>query len=168
MPDFIDVPPWVAAAIGDEVIPPAAPTIQVPITIPIAHAVPPLRQTPDPIAEDSATWTLSLSTGTVVRVHGMGLIGRDPAPRQGEVVSHSVGVGKSEKSVSKTHLAFGIDEVGFWVEDRNSTNGTAVVSATGVATPCVPGARTALKKGEIVRFGDLTATVSRPRSSPPA
>lgn len=162
MADFIDVPPWVAAAIDYDAAQPPARLVLVPGTIETAHAVPPTPQSQAPAAEQPPAWVMTISTGVVIPVRGFGLIGRDPAPRRGEVVDHSISVGNSEKSVSKTHLAFGLDDGQLWIEDRNSTNGTFVIAALGAATPCEPGRRTIIKAQESVRFGDLSLTIARP------
>lgn len=167
MAEFIDVPPWVVAAIEDVADQPPAQPLLVSGTREIANGNLPGSQNPDDFVEDSADWVISISTGIAIPVRGFGLIGRDPAPRRGETVEHSIAVGNGERSVSKTHLAFGLENGQFWVEDRNSTNGTAVVSAAGEATMCEPGRRTVVGARERIHFGKLSLTITRQGTAHP-
>src|SRR5690606_9242235 len=70
---------------------------------------------------------LRLWDGTELPLTGTALVGRNPAPRAGEPVPERlVAVPDERRSVSKTHLAVGVDGDGAWVRDRGSTNGTVV------------------------------------------
>jgi hypothetical protein len=64
-----------------------------------------------------------------------------------------------ELSVSKTHLAFGTDHQGLWIEDQNSTNGTAVVGPGGLALRCTPWQRYVVPDGARVVIGRRCFTV---------
>ncbi len=105
-------------------------------------------------------YRLAFDTGESLVVSGAGLIGRNPAPGQGEVADHLIPITDPDRSVSKTHVAFGIGPDGFWVIDRGSTNGTAV-TADGTRSEAEPGARVAVPEGGTVEFGDRSFTVSR-------
>lgn len=105
------------------------------------------------------TYRLAFDTGESLVVAGAGLIGRNPAPAPGEVTDHVIPITDPDRSVSKTHLAFGIGPDGFWVLDRGSTNGTAV-TADGVRTEAEPGAPVVVPVGGTVEFGDRSFTVA--------
>ncbi len=149
MADFIEVPDW-ARPPGSTPQPAAPPTHP---TAPPTHPAP-LAASPAPSAPAS-TWHFQLPGFNPVPVRGTGLIGRDPEPAAGETVEHLLAVGAHELSVSKTHVAFGVDGAGFWVVDRHSTNGVAV---DGVSIP--PGELVHVASGQRVRFGDLEFTAS--------
>lgn len=105
---------------------------------------------------------LVLDTGERVDVVGDGLIGRRPDPQPGIV--HVVCVDDPARSVSKVHLAFGLDGSGpgmLWVTDRGSTNGSVVVSPSGAESALPPGARAVVGVGWTVRFGERRLTVER-------
>ena len=98
-------------------------------------------------------WALRLPDGRELMLTGNGLVGRAPVAREGETVQHLVALADEERSVSKTHLAFGLDAGSLWVEDRGSTNGSALLLADGTERPCEPGVRTAVPAGAAVRVG---------------
>ncbi|MDQ1292565.1 MAG: hypothetical protein QG608_445 [Actinomycetota bacterium] len=64
-----------------------------------------------------------------------------------------------ELSVSKTHLVFGTDHQGLWIEDQNSTNGTAIVGPGGLALRCTPWQRYVVPDGARVVIGRRCFTV---------
>lgn len=133
---FIEVPDWVARR------PPARPPERTE------------AQAPAP------TWSVTLADGETFEVTGFGLIGRAPAAERGEPVVHLIGVGSGERSVSKTHVGFGVDPEGFWVIDRHSTNGTTVIRATGERQACRAGEIVRVADGDRVAFGDLEFSVN--------
>jgi uncharacterized RDD family membrane protein YckC len=98
-------------------------------------------------------WTLSVG-GRRIRVVGPGLLGRDPQPRPGEEVVHLVPVDDPQRSLSKTHLSFGVDDDGFWVCDRGSTNGTTVRTPAGDRQPCPPDTPVRIVAGSALLVGD--------------
>ncbi|MBT8226807.1 MAG: FHA domain-containing protein [Dactylosporangium sp.] len=106
-----------------------------------------------------------LDDGRAVTIGEMILIGRDPAPdpgaRPAERAAERVAVADPGLSVSKTHVAVGVDERGIWVVDRDSTNGTTVDDM-----PCVPGERTYVGSGGVVRLGDRTFVVRMAGAGP--
>lgn len=110
-------------------------------------------------ARHARSYELRFDTGEVVMVDGSGLVGRSPTPRVGERVEHLVPIVDPARSVSKTHLAFGIGPDGFWVSDRDSTNGTRAVSETGVVTDVLGDVRVTVAVGGTVEFGERQFTV---------
>jgi hypothetical protein len=98
-------------------------------------------------------WTLTFDHGAVVRAAPFGLVGRDPTPDASEYGAQLVAVPDTTRSVSKTHLAFGVDALGLWISDRHSTNGTIVVVG-GRGQPASPGDRVRVPYGATVQFGD--------------
>ncbi|MDR2895267.1 MAG: FHA domain-containing protein [Propionibacteriaceae bacterium] len=100
-----------------------------------------------PASPRRLTIELLFDTGAKVLVTGLTLIGRAPSGGGAALVA----LDDPDMSVSKTHLECGLDQGGFWVMDRGSTNGTAlwrggqhVVLAPRVSTRVLPGDRLAL------------------------
>lgn len=118
------------------------------------------RMSPTP-ARRTGSYQLRFDTGEVVMVGGSGLVGRNPTPRVGEQVEHLVPIIDPARSVSKTHLAFGVGPDGFWVSDRDSTNGTRTISETGVVTEVLHDVRVGVPSGGTVEFGERRFTVAR-------
>jgi len=87
------------------------------------------------------------------------LLGREPSARDGDPVAQLVKFDDTKLSVSKTHLAYGVDETGFWVTDRNSTNGTTVIEPSGQRIPCAPGTRHYVPVGGQVQIGQRRLTL---------
>ena len=144
---FIEVPDWARPA-DPRPLPRSAPAAAA-VAAPEAVQIP--RRAP--------RWTITLPGKAPIPVLGLGLVGRNPAAASGERVDHRVSVGEGEKSVSKTHLAFGVDGTGLWVEDRHSTNGTTVIDLNGRAIRCEPAERVYVESGGGVRCGDVEIRV---------
>lgn len=104
---------------------------------------------------------LHLWNGQEVPVTGFILLGRNPARREDELLPERiVTVPDERRSVSKTHLAAGVDGAGLWVRDRGSTNGTVVTLPDGAQVICAPGQQVRVPVGATVSFGDFWFTVS--------
>ncbi len=110
----------------------------------------------------AAAYRLQFDTGEALTITGSGLVGRNPAPAAGETAEHVIPIADPARSVSKTHLAFGVGPDGFWVLDRGSTNGTWTVTADGARAEAPPGIRVTVPVGSTVEFGDRRFTVSAP------
>lgn len=106
-------------------------------------------------------YVVTLDTGEAMSVSGPGVVGRRPQPPEGEPCDHVIAIEDPGRSLSRTHARFGIDGGVFWVEDRGSANGTAVVGTDGVVTELGPGERMVVTDGETVRLGERTFTVHR-------
>ena len=99
---------------------------------------------------------LAFDTGERVDVVGDGVVGR--APQGG--VAHVVAIDDPARSLSKTHLAFGLAGPGeLWVADRGSTNGTVVVRPDGAAATLPAGMRGVVTVGWSLRLGERTVRV---------
>ena len=109
-----------------------------------AHAAP----------RSGATFSLVFSTGESVRVSGSGLVGRNPTPAADEHVDYLVQIVDPQRSVSKTHLEFGVDGEQLWVRDRGSSNGTRLDSGTGAPVELAAGEWTAVERGTRIGIGD--------------
>jgi Predicted membrane protein len=109
----------------------------------------------DGIAADApVSFTLRMSTGERIVVSGTGLIGRRPIAQPGERPDQLVSVADTGRSVSKTHLEFGIQSGELWIIDRYSANGTSIVERSGVARRCEPSRRYRVGRGSRVEIGD--------------
>ncbi|GHD47240.1 RDD family protein [Mycetocola manganoxydans] len=180
--------PWEAPVIGSPeapgspppasstAVPPAAPASPVPTSrvTESAHPVPTASTPPasTPLAESPAravpaaapargsfSAELRFDDGIRVPVHGSGLLGRNPDPRPGEHIDHLIPVADATLQISKTHASFGFDEQGFWVSDRNSSNGTTVIPPSGDPVDLAVGQRLHLAPGTAVLIGGRRFTV---------
>lgn len=109
-----------------------------------------------PAAESQ--WTLRLDTGEPVDVARSGFIGRNPAApddRPAQLVVYP----DDTKSISKTHLSFGLDGPRLWVMDRRSTNGTRLIRLGKPETAVDVDRPTFLEAGDTLALGDRRITV---------
>lgn len=165
-PSEVSVAPVTAPAPPPEAsaapVPAPPPAPAQPTWPPVPLAKPSLGTT-DPVG---LSWTLHLDTGDALEVDGLVLIGRDPAPEVGETADHLVIIDDEGMSVSRTHVACRLDQDGFWVVDRDSTNGVAIESPAGRRTTCVSGARTRVAAPARVFFGDRWFAAPPAQSAP--
>ncbi|MGW6129817.1 RDD family protein [Cellulomonas sp. NPDC055163] len=108
---------------------------------------------------DPRAVALELSDGRTVTVEGTVLVGRNPVGTGSEQLVRVVDPGRS---VSKTHLQLGVDDLGLWVADRGSTNGTLVTLADGQQIVCGVEQRVRVPLGSTVSFGDCGLRVVPP------
>jgi hypothetical protein len=113
-----------------------------------------------PLAPTVRAYTLSFSTGETVTVLGSGLVGRRPMTQPGEHVDQLVTISDPARSVSKTHLEFGIEGQDLWICDRYSGNGTVARPLGGEARVCESGRRYRVTRGTRVDIGDQWFDVS--------
>lgn len=104
---------------------------------------------------------LVLSTGDAHIVSGPGLVGRRPTPEAGESARHLITVVDESRAVSKTHLAFGFEDGAFWVSDRWSANGSAIVVPGEASSPMEPGRRYRAVLGAVVILSTVSIRVDR-------
>jgi hypothetical protein len=102
---------------------------------------------------------LRVDSGEALTVGAYCLLGREPAPRDDDPAATLVKLEDPKLSVSKTHLAYGVDEQGLWVIDRNSTNGTTVIDPSGRRTACAAGARHYVPVGSQIQIAQRRLTV---------
>lgn len=114
----------------------------------------PARHTPASVPAAPGGVRLVFDTGEAFTVAGRGVVGRNPSTADSGVVAHVVPIDDPARSVSKTHLEFGAEDGAFWVLDRRSTNGSALVHADGTRERLTAGVRTAVPVGAVVEFGD--------------
>ena len=107
-------------------------------------------------------WMLRLDDGRNVAVDGLVLLGRNPQPRVGEEDATLIKVSDDTRTVSKSHLAVGVDVSGLYVMDRGSTNGTMVTAPDGGQRPCPPGDVVDVPADSVISFGDHWLEVHRP------
>lgn len=106
---------------------------------------------------------LVFDSGQVVPLTTTVLVGRDPAPMSAaDTNAQLASIADETFSISKTHFAVGLDEAGLWIEDRNSTNGTAVFGAAGERETLLPGERRQLPLGAVVSFGERRVQLKSP------
>lgn len=108
---------------------------------------------------DPRAVALELSDGRTVTVDGTVLVGRNPVGTGAEQLVRVVDPGRS---VSKTHLQLGVDDLGLWVADRGSTNGTLVTLTDGQQIVCGAEQRVRVPLGSTVSFGDCGLRVVPP------
>ncbi len=104
---------------------------------------------------------VALDTGEQAIVAGLLLVGRAPTPAGGDDGAGLLPVDDPSLSVSKTHLAVGVDRSGVWVQDRNSTNGSWLDEGVGQLRRLEPGVRTPVPPGTRVMIGERVLTLTR-------
>jgi hypothetical protein len=104
-------------------------------------------------------------SGVFVPVTGHGVIGRDPVSPTGDPADGLVAIDDESRSLSKTHLEFGVDGAGIWVSDRGSTNGSDLWGADGVKRRLVTGERVVVHPGDTVRIGSRRFIVTGPSNA---
>lgn len=105
------------------------------------------------------SFTLKFSNGDTISVTSGGLLGRNPTAATGDTGEHLIIVTDPDRTVSKTHLEFGIEEGSFWVCDRFSGNGTTVHEQGRPSRRLVPGRRYRIERGTLVGIGEESFTV---------
>ncbi|MDK1328416.1 RDD family protein [Arthrobacter sp. zg-Y1143] len=152
--------------------PPAArsmPFQSVPVPAPVAAPVPaPPGVHPDEELEMTRVARRRRSAGIRIRfddgnssvITGTALLGRNPGPKPQETADQLLDFADMGRSVSKTHLHLQADPNGIWVTDRNSTNGSAVVTVQGLREELEPGRPVLAPPGSTVFFGDRSFTVA--------
>ncbi|MET1033639.1 MAG: RDD family protein [Arthrobacter sp.] len=103
---------------------------------------------------------LVFDDGQVLRLDATALVGRNPAPLEGERVAALFNFADMGRSVSKTHLHLAADSSGVWVTDRNSTNGSGI-TAGGQRRRLAAGHAQRAAFGDTVHFGDRHFSVER-------
>lgn len=148
------------------VIVPLAPTSSVGAVPPVSALLrtDPTRS-PAGFGEPAPRFVLRFSTGQIVMVQGTGLLGRQPRPQAHEMFDHLVQVDGAGRAVSKTHLEFGQENGEFWVCDRFSGNGSAIVTPdlggdTASTVHCEPGRRYLVPRGHQVNIAQDSFTVT--------
>lgn len=105
-------------------------------------------------AASGISFVLQFSTGESFDVRGNGLIGRRPLPLPHERFDHLIQINDTGRSVSKTHLEFGLHDDELWVCDRASGNGTVLLRPDGSVLPCEAGRRYLVSRGTRVEIGE--------------
>ena len=114
----------------------------------------------EPAAEDQ-DWHAVLDDGRRVAVERLVLLGRNPQPDPGEEDAELIKIADETRTVSKLHLAIGVDDAGLYVVDRGSTNGSTVTTPGGATRRCAPGETVYVNPGSIVSMGDHWLEVRR-------
>lgn len=123
----------------------------------------PAASAPAPTASTSTTSAavvLVFDDGMRLAASATGLLGRNPAPGPGETPGQLVPLVDDSMRISKTHAAYGVDHVGFWLLDRSSKNGTFVELPDGSSVRLAPGVRTPVPVGARIALGGRSFTVT--------
>lgn len=108
----------------------------------------------------SAGIRIRFDDGNSSVITGTALLGRNPSPKPQETADQLLDFADMGRSVSKTHLHLQADPHGIWVTDRNSTNGSAVVTVQGLREELEPSRPVLAPPGSTVFFGDRSFTVA--------
>lgn len=106
-----------------------------------------------------------LSDGQLLLVADVSVVGRSPSAPASYPTAALVTV--DDRTVSKSHAAFGRTGGALWVEDLHSRNGLVVIRENGTREPSAPGGTTPLAVGDSVLLGSdttMTVTVGPPRA----
>lgn len=120
----------------------------------ISAAIPPA-----PMA--ASGYYVELDDGREVDLSVPVLLGRNPQRGPDESRVNLVAMGGDARMISRTHVLISTDPRGPFVVDRGSTNGTAIVNATGGLEPCPTGVMVRTAPGTQVSYGDRWFTVLR-------
>jgi hypothetical protein len=113
------------------------------------------ESSPPPVPKGStASFVVAFSSGGIETIAGPVLLGRRPAEQPGESGFRLVAIADPGRSVSKTHLEFGIEGENLWVCDRFSANGTVLRPPGGRARLCEPGRRYRVGRGTRIEIGE--------------
>lgn len=145
---------------------PVSPISRPPGFPPPAPPPPPMPQ-PEPsgqvaTAVSEGTPLLRVDSGELLQLGSFCLLGREPVTLDGDPEAQLVRFDDPKLSVSKTHMAYGVDAQGLWIMDRNSTNGTTVIDPGGRRVPCAPGNRQYVTPGYEIQIGQRRLTVEAP------
>jgi uncharacterized RDD family membrane protein YckC len=106
-------------------------------------------------------WSILLDDGRRIALDGLILLGRNPQPDAGEEDAQLIKIADETRTVSKSHLAIGLDAGGVYVVDRGSTNGSTVSTTNGISTRCKAGEMVRVGEGAIVSIGDHWLEITR-------
>lgn len=112
-------------------------------------------------AQVEAGWLAVLDDGRHIDIDGLVLLGRNPQPRPGEEDASLIKIADETRTVSKSHLAIGLDATGLFVVDRGSTNGSTVTTPNGISTRCGVDDIVYATNGTIVSLGDHWLEIRR-------
>jgi hypothetical protein len=143
--------------VRDEPVQELAPEALEPLPAQEAKSIPAPAREPGPPPE---RFILQFSTGESVTVDGTGLVGRNPRAEPGEYFDTLVTIIDPARSVSKTHLEFGLEDGRLWISDRYSGNGTVLREPDAVPRRCEPGRRYRVARGSRVELGDQFVMVT--------
>jgi uncharacterized RDD family membrane protein YckC len=116
---------------------------------------------PDELRPPATDWVAVLDDGRRVNIDRLVLLGRNPRPQPGEEDAQLVKIADETRTVSKLHLAIGVDQAGLYVVDRGSTNGSTVTNPGGASKRCQPGDVVYVGPGTIVSMGDHWLEIRR-------
>jgi uncharacterized RDD family membrane protein YckC len=106
-------------------------------------------------------WSILLDDGRRITVEGLVLLGRNPQPKAGEEDAQLIKIADETRTVSKSHLAVGVDAGGIYIVDRGSTNGSTVSTTNGLSSRCRAGEMVRVGDGAIVSIGDHWLEITR-------
>ena len=122
---------------------------------------PEFSEAQDVLSTDAVgSFLLRFSNGTSVTVTSGGLLGRNPAGNSADADAHLIIVTDPDRTVSKTHLEFGIEAGDFWICDRFSGNGTTVQEPGHPPRRLIPGRRYRIFRGTVVGIGEQAFTLA--------
>ncbi|ACQ81456.1 FHA domain containing protein [Beutenbergia cavernae DSM 12333] len=148
---------------------PPAPAPVAPTPAPVAPQPSPPADAPADVPDEPASaddqltvvYVLTLDSGRTITITGSGVLGRRPQPRSGEKADHVIEVEDPGRSLSRTHIRFGVSDGSFWVEDAGSANGTWVAAPDGATTQVREGSRVDVVSGGEIRLGERRIVVER-------
>lgn len=173
---LIGAVPWRTASSPERVhassAPPASPavgaeaaTAPATSTRPVIEAVPradeDLTETRLAVTPTTETMVLAGDLGEHIAVAHPIALGRNPSPPAAHPDARPIALQDPTMSISKTHAVVGPGDNGIWVVDLHSTNGTAIVTSTGMRQSVPAGGRVLLQPGAELRLGQRVFQVVR-------
>lgn len=119
----------------------------------------PSRVAHEPAAPPAPVITLAADDGETFQITGRGLLGRAPRAADDSTSLQLVTLSDPARSMSRTHVAFGLHAGVLWLEDLGSANGTTLRLGSGREVKLVPGQRVLAPTGTMILVGRKTLVV---------
>lgn len=167
------LPPPKTRPEGDEIVNTGSATRKIrredppaPVFFPAATTMRPAAVSDRTVAADGTVivWNLQLPDGSWHEVAADGtVVGRNPAPPEGRAEAEALPLPDPERSVSKTHALFTVDDGTLLVEDLASTNGVRITVEDRPPSRIEPRVAVPVPDGAVVSLGSVGVRVRRGR-----
>lgn len=113
------------------------------------------------VGDGRASWSIALDDGRVVPLDVTVLLGRNPQRRPEDPITQLVPSSGDGRTIDRTHVMIGLDTLGVFVLDRDSSTGTAVLLQDGSLEELQPELKRYVGDGQRVVYGERWFIVQR-------
>lgn len=113
------------------------------------------------VGDGRASWSIALDDGRVVPLDVTVLLGRNPQRRPEDPITQLVPSSGDGRTIDRTHVMIGLDTLGVFVLDRDSSTGTAVLLQDGSLEELRPELKRYVGDGQRVVYGERWFIVQR-------